>query len=147
MPVFSSSIDHCAYVVPDLDAAVNFLGTYFGFQTLWTRDAIHLSGDQNTSVYAMPSSATGRSARLQLGATQLELREWKVSSEALNPLRESSVPGCHIALQVPDLQTAMAELRNIPRMRFMQPEPQGGSVFCFTPYGFAILLVQSAYAS
>jgi catechol 2,3-dioxygenase-like lactoylglutathione lyase family enzyme len=148
MAVFpAAKLDHCSFVVPDLDAAVQFFQTYFGFQLLSERSGLELQGDHTTRVYAMPPSATGRSARLLAGASVIELRAWNAGGEAINPLRESSVPGCHIALAVPDLEAVIAELRNIPRMRFLEPAPDGSFVFCFTPYGFQLQLLRAAAVS
>lgn len=145
MAVFpSAKLDHCSFVVPDLDAAVQFFQTYFGFQLLSTQAGLEFQGDQTTRVFAMPPSATGRSARLQAGTSVIELKEWKAGGEAINPLRESSVPGCHIALLVPDMDAVIAELRNIPRMRFLEPAPDGSFVYCFTPYGFQLQLLRAA---
>jgi hypothetical protein len=145
MPVFpATTLDHCSYVVPDLDAAVQFFGTYFGFEVVSTHGPLQASDDQLTRVFAVPARAVGRWAFLQCGATRLEFVEWKVYSEALNPLRESTVPGCHIALRVADLDATVAELRNIPRMRFLEPSADGSFVYCLTPYGFQLQLMRSA---
>lgn len=138
----NARLDHVSYVVPDLDAAVQFFVKYFGFKVV-SQDLPIQSGvdDRITRQYAMPERAVGRFAMLQLGGQQLELAEWKTFGQALNPLRESTVPGCHIALRVPDVQLALTALKSVSRMRFLELS-DNGSVLCFTPFGFQLQLVR-----
>ena len=143
MPQINNArIDHVSYVVPDLDAAVQFFVKYFGFKLLAQDPPIQSAFDDRiTRQYAMPERAIGRFAMLQFGGQQIELAEWKTYGQALNPLRESTVPGCHIALRVPDVAAAMTVLKTISRMRFLETT-ENGSVLCFTPFGFQLQLVK-----
>lgn len=138
----NARLDHVSYVVPDLDAAVQFFVKYFGFKVVSQDPPIQSATDDRiTRQYAMPERAVGRFAMLQLGGQQLELAEWKTFGQALNPLRESTVPGCHIALRVPDVQLALTALKSVARMRFLELA-DNGSVLCFTPFGFQLQLVR-----
>lgn len=140
----NAQLAHCSFVVPDLDAAVNFFVTYFGFTQVSSHGPIQFTtGDYLTRTFAVPERAIGRRAIIQQGAAQLELVEWIMYGEPLNPLRESSFPGCQIALLVPDLTETMATLSGIPRMRFLEMSPDG-FVYCFTPYGFQLRLMESS---
>lgn len=140
--IYNARIDHVSYVVPDLDAAVQFFVKYFGFKVM-TQDLPVQSetDDRITHQYAMPERAVGRFAMLQFGGQQIELAEWKIYGQALNPLRESTVPGCHIALRVPDVNLAVTALKAVSRMRFLEVA-DNGSVLCFTPFGFQLQLVR-----
>ncbi len=140
--IHNARLDHVSYVVPDLDAAVQFFVQYFGFQVIAQDEPVQSATDDRiTRQYAMPERAVGRFAMLQFGGQQIELAEWKTFGQALNPLRESTVPGCHIALRVPDVDLAMKRLKSISRMRFLEVV-ENGSVLCFTPFGFQLQLVR-----
>ena len=142
MPVIpSAQLDHCQFVVPDLDAAVEFFTQWLGFDLETTKGPVESAGDDRiTRTYAMPRNASGRWAFVRKGNARLGLVEWKSYGSGLNPLRESSVPGCCITLRVADLAGTVAELRTIPRMNFMDMSDEG-FVYAITPYGFQIQLV------
>lgn len=139
----SIQLDHCAYVVPDLDAAVQFFTQSLGFDLESTKGPVASASDDHiTRTYAMPRNASGRWAFLRQGAARIGLVEWQSYGSGLNPLRESSVPGCCIALRVQDLEGTVAELRGIPRMNFMEMSSEG-FVYAITPYGFQIQLIRA----
>jgi hypothetical protein len=133
----STQYDRAGYVVPDLDAAVDFFTNTLGFDLVSQTGPVQASDDQINRVYAMPERAVGRMALVQSGNVMIELLEWKTYGEALNPLRESSVPGCYIGLSVPDVDLAVQSVSDIPRMRVLDKNDDG-SVLCFTPFGFQI---------
>lgn len=144
MPILNAvRLDHCAYVVPDLDAAVEFFTQWLGFELESTKGPVASPGDDRiTRLYAMPRNASGRWAFVRQGNTRIGLAEWQSYGNGLNPLRESSVPGCCITLQVQDMEDAVAQLRNIPRMNFMEMSSEG-FVYAITPYGFQIQLIRA----
>ena len=87
----------------------------------------------------MPERATGHSTLLQNGPLKLELTEWKTYGEALNPLRESTIPGCALAFEVDDLDAMVAQLSGLRGIRFLETSPEG-FVYCQTPYGLQLRL-------
>ncbi len=134
---------YCSFIVPDLDAAVQFFTTSLGFEVLSEEGPISDSGDRITRQYAMPDKAIGRSTLLGQKGQQLELREWEVYGQGLNPLRESTVPGCSIAIRVPDFERTLEQLKQIPRMRLLEVNYEQGFVYCFTPFGVQLQLLRS----
>ena len=138
----SARLDHCSYVVPNLDATVDFFTQWLGFELVSTHGPVSSPNDDRlTRTFAVPDRAVGRSAFLQQGGTQLEFVEWAVYGQGINPLRESTVPGCHIALRVDDLDATVALLKEgVPRMMFLEKSPDG-YIFCFTPFGFQLQLI------
>lgn len=138
----SAQLDHCSFVVPHLDNAVDFFCTWLGFDIVAQKGPVQSADtDHITQTYAMPRNAVGRWKILQKGASRIGLVEWQVYGSSLNPLRESSVPGCCIALQVDDLVSAVDQLKTIPRMNFLEMN-QEGFVYCITPFGFQLQLIQ-----
>jgi catechol 2,3-dioxygenase-like lactoylglutathione lyase family enzyme len=138
--IHSSRLDHTSYVVPDLNAAVRFFSEYFGFEAIDFAGPVSASDDRLTRQYAIPERAEGRSAVLDCGGTRLELVQWTVHGQALNPLRESSAPGTHLAIRVADVSEAVAMLKSVPRLRVLETDPSG-AVTCFTPFGFQLRLL------
>ncbi|MEI6408083.1 MAG: VOC family protein [Bacteroidota bacterium] len=142
MPLLSSaSLDHISLVVPILDDAVKFMIDYLGFEILSQDGPIHYDDDRLTRIYAVPDHAVGRFAMLKLGNQKIELVEWVNWGEPINPLRESTISGCHITLEVPDLDEAIQTLKMVNRMRFLEQDPDG-FVYCFTPFGFQLKLIK-----
>lgn len=139
----SVQLDHCAFVVPDLDAALDFFTNWLGFDLVSQKGPIESPDDDRiTRTYTMPRHAVGRLAIVQKGAAKIGLSEWKSHGTAINPLRESSAPGACIALRVGDLEGTVAALKNIPRMNFMDMSSEG-FVYAITPYGFQIQLIRA----
>jgi len=146
MPVIpSAQLGYCSYVVPDLDAAVAIFTDYLGFEVVSTYGPVQAPADDYdylTRTYAVPERSVGRGALLRSGNGDLEFAEWKVYDHGLNPLRESSFPGCHIALRVPDLEETLAVFRTIHRMLILDVSGDG-FVYCITPFGFQIKLIRA----
>ena len=139
-------LDHCSFVVPDLDAAVEFFTNWLGFELVSQKGPVQSPDDDRiTRTYTMPRQAVGRWAFVQLGSAKIGLAEWKSHGTAINPLRESSAPGACIVLRVDDLEGTVANLKNIPRMNFMEMSEEG-FVYAITPYGFQIQLIRSNVA-
>lgn len=144
MPVLDAvQLDHCAFVVPNLDAAVDFFTNWLGFSLVAQKGPVQSpDNDHITRTYAMPRQAVGRWAFVQNGGATIGLVEWQSYGAGINPLRESSVPGCSIALRVNDLAGTVAELKNIPRMNFLDMSSEG-FVYAITPYGFQLQLISA----
>ncbi|MBK8425437.1 MAG: hypothetical protein IPL27_05375 [Lewinellaceae bacterium] len=139
----NTRLAYCSFVVPDLDAAVQFFTTWLGFDILSEEGPVQSdSDDRITRQYAMPERATGRSSLLGLGGQQIQLREWVVYGQGLNPLRESTVPGCSIAVRVAHFDTTLEQLKQIPRMRLLEINREAGFVYCFTPFGIQLQLLR-----
>lgn len=133
---------YCSFIVPDLDAAVDFFVNRLGFEIRSEEGPLSDAGDRITRQYVMPEKAIGRATLLSQGGQQIELREWVVYDQGINPLRESTVPGCSIALRLTHFERTLEELKQIPRMRMMEVNQEEGFVYCFTPFGVMLLLLR-----
>ncbi|MEO6759617.1 MAG: VOC family protein [Saprospiraceae bacterium] len=134
-----TTFQHCSFIVPNLDGAVEFFRAYFDFQLLAQSGPIEAGGDTLNRIYGVPERATGHSAVLQNGPLKLVLFEWKTYGEAINPLRESTIPGCALALQVDDLEGMIGQLSGVRGLRFLETSPEG-FVYCQTPSGIMLRL-------
>ncbi len=144
--LINPQLDHCSFVVPDLDDAVNFFTNWLGFHLTGQAGPVQSPDtDHVTRTYAMPRQAVGRWAFVEQGSVKIGLVEWRSYGTGINPLRESSVPGCSIAIRVPDLEGTVATLKNIPRMNFLDMSSEG-FVYAITPYGFQIQLIRADVA-
>ncbi len=137
-------LNHVSIIVPDLDAACSFFTDFLGFNHLQSTGPISADDDTINRVYGLPERAVGRMAVLELNGQKIALEEWKSWGQAINPLRESSVPGVHISIRVADLDAAVNTLSTIPRIRFLERSPNG-FVYCATPYGFQLRLGSGNY--
>ncbi len=135
-----TTFQHCSFIVPNLDGAIEFFSAYFEFQLLFRGEPLESDNDDRLNrIYGVPERATGRSAVLQNGPLKLELMEWKTYGEAMNPLRESTIPGCALAFEVDDLDYTIGQLSGVRGLRFMETSPDG-FVYCQTPYGLQVRL-------
>lgn len=136
MPTFQ----HCSFIVPDLDGAIEFFQAYLDFQLHSTTGPMESASDDRLNrIYGVPDRAVGRAALLQSGPLKMELVEWKTYGEALNPLRESSIPGCALAFEVEDLDALTGQLSGVRGLRFLETSPDG-FVYCQTPFGLQLRL-------
>lgn len=142
--VSNAHLSHSCIIVPDLDAAVQFFTNFLGFNVVRNTGPIVASDDTVARVYGMPERASGRMTLLESNGQHLELAEWASWGQTINPLRESSVPGAQVCVQVGDLDQAVNTLSTIPRMRFLERSPNG-FVYAATPYGFMLCLVGNQY--
>ncbi len=134
-----TTLQHSSFIVPNLDAAVEFFMAYFDFQKIADGGPFHSESNTLNLVYGVPERATGRSAMLQNGPAKLELVEWITYGEPMNPLRESSIPGCSLSFEVDDLDMMIAQLNGARGVRFLQAS-RDGFVYCQTPFGIQVRL-------
>ena len=135
-----TTFQYSSFIVPDLDAAVEFFTAYFDFQQIATAGPLQSENDDSLNlIYGVPERATGRAVMLQNGPAKLELVEWITYGEALNPLRESSIPGCSLSFEVADLEMMVAQLNGVRGLRFLEASPNG-FVYCQTPFGIQLRL-------
>lgn len=134
-----TTFQHCSFIVPDVDAAAEFFAAYLDFQQIATAGPFQSSDNKLNLVYGVPERATGRSITLQNGPIKLELTEWITYGEPLNPLRESSIPGCSLSFEVDDLDMMIAQLNGARGVRFLQTS-RDGFVYCQTPSGIQLRL-------
>ena len=135
-----TTFQYCSFIVPNLDGAKEFFSAYLNFEVVSSGGPFYSENDDRMNrIYGVPERATGRSVLLQNGALKLELTEWKTYDETLNPLRESTIPGAALALEVDDLDNLIGQLSGVRGVRFLETSP-AGFAYCQTPYGLQLRL-------
>jgi len=143
-------VDHLAYTVADLDAAVAFCTEALGAKLLYRHATPDLTVDARGRALGVPGTGRARTAALRLGPTDnLELWSFEVPGALERPPRNSDVGGRHLALYVDDVDEAARYLLAVPGVAMLgTPEsitegPIAGDrwVYLRTPIGLHLELV------
>lgn len=147
--ITGARLDHTGLVVPDLDEAVEFFQVAFGAEVVFrmyrfddpTGGATRRLGAQHGTSFAL--------AMLGWGDRRLELLQWwpPWNEDSHGP---EAVGASHVAVEVPDLWTALESLRHIPGVRVVGdpvtftegPTPGLTNAFVSSPWGCLIELMQ-----
>ncbi|MEV7728665.1 VOC family protein [Streptomyces sp. NPDC087917] len=147
-------VDHHAYTVPDLDAAVVFFVEAIGAELVYREGPIEdPDGDRMRDWLGVHPRASARIAMLRIGpVSNLELFEYTVPGQRRTPPANSDWGGHHLALHVTDIDAAAAHLGEWPGVRLMGTPrsiaegPIAGNRWLYfrTPWGMQMELVQAA---
>lgn len=108
-------VDHAAYTVPDLDAAVAFFADHFGGELIFHDGPFSGRGDEMTRRLNVDPRARCRLAMVRLGRTMnIELFEYEAPERSTAQPRNSDVGGHHLALYVDDIDAAHAYISAVP---------------------------------
>ncbi|WP_433475123.1 VOC family protein [Spirillospora sp. CA-142024] len=114
------SVDHVAYTVPDLDAAVSFFVDHFGGELIFHDGPFSGQADEMTRRLNVDPRAVCRLAMVRLGLhTNLELFEYDAPEQRPSPPRNSDIGGHHLAFYVDDIDVAHAYVSAIPGVTLM----------------------------
>lgn len=118
------NVDHVAYTVADLDAAVDFFVRVIGAELLYKIGPISLDREFFSTQMNVHGAGTIEQAMLRLGPTDnLELFRYVVPGSGTTPPRNSDVGGHHLAFYVDDVDAAVEYLRSYPGVRILgEPE-------------------------
>ncbi|MFV2172751.1 VOC family protein [Actinomadura sp. LOL_016] len=109
------NVDHVAFTVPDLDAAVSFFVEHFRGELVFHDGPFSGRGDEMTRRLNVAPEARCRLAMVRMGRhTNLELFEYEAPERRETPPRNSDVGGHHLALYVDDIDAAHAYVASIP---------------------------------
>jgi catechol 2,3-dioxygenase-like lactoylglutathione lyase family enzyme len=114
------SVDHVAFTVPDLDAAVGFFTAHFGGTPVFFDGPFSDDGDGMTRRLNVDPTASCRLAMVRLGAVNLELFQYDTPEQSDQPPRNSDVGGHHLAFYVDDIDAAHRYVSTIPGVRVME---------------------------
>ncbi|HEX4507945.1 MAG TPA: VOC family protein [Alphaproteobacteria bacterium] len=147
------SVDHLAYTVPDLDAAVAFFRDVLGAKEIYRSAG---PDEKNAATFAerfnTHRDAGYRLSKLTLGGAMFELFEYSAPDLARTMPRNCDAGGGHFAVAVDDVPAAAEMLRSQPGVRVLgQPSEIGPGhplagrhwVYFLTPWGLQIELVSS----
>jgi uncharacterized protein (UPF0303 family)/catechol 2,3-dioxygenase-like lactoylglutathione lyase family enzyme len=140
------NVDHVAYTVPDLDAAVDFFVEHLGAELIFRDGPFGSPGDaymlRKLNVHP---EASCKLAMLRMGRhVNLELFEYDAPERILAPPRNSDIGGGHLALYVDDIDAAYAYLAKVPGVTLMdgpndvaESSPVAGQrwFYFLTPWG------------
>ena len=147
----SVGVDHVAFTVPDLGAAVAFFVDVLGCEYVFTAGPFSDPwGEWMQTNLDVDRKAAATLALLRCGPTQnIELFQYTAADQASRPPRNSDIGAAHMAFRVTDMQQAVAYLRAQPGVTILgEPtpvagQPNGGLTFVYfqTPWGQSMELV------
>lgn len=144
--------DHVGLSVPELDAAVAFFVDCFGAQVLFRMDRPATPGPMGADRLGADRDAHFALAMLSLGDGRVELLQWW-SARAGGPAPPApameSPGGSHIAIEVDDVEDALARLSRVDGVSILSepvtftegPPPVLTNAFVLTPWGALLELV------
>jgi catechol 2,3-dioxygenase-like lactoylglutathione lyase family enzyme len=114
------SVDHVAFTVPDLDAAVAFLVDHLGGELIFTDGPF---ADPNGDLIARRLDVHPRAscvlAMVRLGRLNIELFAYDTVDQVTRPPRNSDLGGHHLALYVDDVDAARDYLTDVAGVTLM----------------------------
>ena len=112
-------VDHVAFTVPDLDAAVEFFVDAFGAEELY-RSRRGPDAEFMAINFEMPADAALHLSMLRLPPNlNLELFEWSGTGLTAEPPRHGDAGGHHLAFVVDDVDAAVEHLWAIPGVQVL----------------------------
>jgi catechol 2,3-dioxygenase-like lactoylglutathione lyase family enzyme len=145
------NVDHLAYTVADLDAAVGYFVDVLGAELLYRAPRQDLAVDGLAAALGVPASGTVERVALRMGPTDnVELYRYRVPGARTVPPRNSDVGGRHLAIYVDDVDRAADYMAACPGTTVLgTPEtitdgPIAGDrwVYVRTPVGLHVELVR-----
>jgi catechol 2,3-dioxygenase-like lactoylglutathione lyase family enzyme len=135
-------VDHVAFTVPNLDAAIAFGRDALGADLIYRLPPLsHGDGWMERKLDVHPRAVT-EIALLRLGpTTNVELFEYHSPGRDVAPRRPSSTGALHLGLQVDDLELALPALSKHEGVRALGPVPAGAAwVRVENPWGIPLEL-------
>jgi catechol 2,3-dioxygenase-like lactoylglutathione lyase family enzyme len=109
------NIDHVAYTVPDLRAAVDFFVDVLGGELVYTEGPLRREDGWMAEHVDVDPRAVAEIAMIRMGPTcNVELFEYSVAGQRTTPPRNSDVGGHHLAFAVENVDAAVEYLRRAP---------------------------------
>lgn len=110
----ATNVDHVAWTVPDLDAAVRFFVEVLGGEELFRAGPFSdPAGSWMSDQFDVPARASGVLAMVRLGPSQVvELLEWDTAEQNRAWPHNHDLGATHIAIQVEDIAAAGDYLRS-----------------------------------
>lgn len=146
-------VHHVSVTVTDLDAAVDFFIDTIGCDLLYEKGPFgDPDGDSMTRRLGVHPDATARLVMLRCGPTlNLELFEWESPDQDDSPPKNSDIGAMHLGLYVDDIDAAIepleahedVEVLDGPQTNTDGPTAGLTYIFCRTPWGFQIELLES----
>ncbi|ASG79628.1 bleomycin resistance protein [Lactiplantibacillus pentosus] len=140
--IFTGTIDHSGFVVPDIDAAVNFFVDVLGFEVLQRPGRMQPADDSLTRYFGVHTGAVMEGAAfLQYGGRKIELVQWSAPRQVDPQLNPADVGAAHLAITVSDLSEAKAYFEHQPNVTVREMGPLG-FFYITTPWGMEIQIMQ-----
>jgi catechol 2,3-dioxygenase-like lactoylglutathione lyase family enzyme len=132
------AVNHPGFVVNDLAAASAFFVDVLGFDALPRKGSTSDPGGQRmTDWFGVDPTAESRWAFFRLGDDVVELMEWTAPDQNQTAPRNSDVGGRHLAISTPDLDAAIARVKDQPGVT-VRAKTESGFVYISTPFGLEI---------
>jgi catechol 2,3-dioxygenase-like lactoylglutathione lyase family enzyme len=132
------AVNHPGFVVSDLAAASTFFVDILGFEALPRKGSTSDPGGQRmTDWFGVDATAESRWAFFRLGDDVVELMEWTQPDPNQSSPRNSDLGGRHLALSTPDLEAAIARVKDQPGVT-VRAKTDAGFIYISTPFGLEI---------
>ena len=146
-----SHVDHVAFTVPDLEAAVRFFCQVFGAEELY-RSSRGPDPQFMPEHFAVPADARLELAMLRMPPNlNVELFQWDTQDRRAEHPRHSDAGGHHLCFVVDDVDEAVAVLAEVPGVRVLGTRKEVGGdsprvagnrwIYLLTPWGLLMELV------
>lgn len=114
------SVDHVAFTVPDLDAAVAFFVDHLGGELIFTDGPFaDPDGDLIARRLNVHAKASCVLAMVRVGRINVELFHYDAPGQVVHPPRNCDLGGHHLACYVDDVDAAREYLAGVPGVTLM----------------------------
>ncbi|NIB40840.1 bleomycin resistance protein [Pseudomaricurvus alkylphenolicus] len=139
------TIDHVGFVVPDLDAAIQFFKEVLGFELLQMFNPVSdETGNTMSDVFGVhPRAGYCGAFLIANNGQKVELTEWSGPDQRCENIDLSHIHARHIAFSVPDLNKAARYLAKQPGVEVYAISEYGFFYFR-TPWGMHMQIVQAS---
>ena len=132
------AVNHPGFVVSDLAAASAFFVDILRFEPLPRKGSTSdPDGGRMADWFGVDPTAVSRWAFFRLGDDVVELMEWTAPDRNETAPRNSDVGGRHLAISTPDLEAALARVKDQPGIT-VRAKTEAGFVYISTPFGLEI---------
>jgi hypothetical protein len=135
--------NHVGFCVPNLEEAVAFFSDILGFEAGPLNGPVAADDDRLQGWFNVHPRAAVRFIFMTHAASglKIELMQWQAPSQNTQVPQLSDVGSAHLALNVVDIEAAIAKLKNVANVRILARNEARGYVYFITAWGMYIQLM------
>lgn len=140
--IFTGTIDHSGFVVPNIEEAVDFFTTVLDFEILFQPGRMQFEDDSFKRYFGVhENSIVEGAAFLQYGGKKIELVQWSAPDQQNVQLIPSDIGTAHLAITVTDLEEALKYFKEQSGIKVREISPLG-FFYITTPWGMEIQIMK-----